>query len=88
MVKGTIVTAPDSDSGTVMFLSEDTPSEAYEVLTDAVYQAKNHEDWVQVDTEDIPAHTNIGVAEYDEDAETVTSLRIRTAVLEGYGHRA
>lgn len=88
MVKGTITTGPDPESGTVLFKSEDTPSYAYEVLTDAVLRAQDHPKWAQVDTEAIPPHTELGIAQYDEDSETVTMLRLRTEILKDYGHQA
>lgn len=86
MVTGKITTAPDAESETVMFEYEDTPSRAYMALTDAVVSAKFHPEWVQVDVGDIPPHTTLGVATYDEDAEEVTELSLRQSILEDYGH--
>lgn len=87
MVEGTITTAPDANSPTILFEGAETPSGAYSVLTDAVVSARFQDGWVQIDTEDIPPHTTIGEATYDEDSEKVTALSIREHILEEYGHQ-
>lgn len=88
MVTGKIATGPDAESSTIMFHGVDTPSMAYEHLTDAVYRAAFYEEWVQVDVEEIPPHTTIGRATFDEDAGKVTALEIDDDILREYGHLA
>lgn len=88
MAYGKLTTGPDADSGTILFHDTDTPSRAYEHLTDAVLRAAFHDEWVQVDVEAIPPHTVIGQATYDEDREEVTALEIDDAILRDYGHLA
>lgn len=83
---GKITTGPDSESETIMFASQDTPADAYMALTDAVVGAKFHDGWTQVDTEQIPRHTVVGTATY-EDGE-VTALELNEGILEEYGHSA
>lgn len=77
----------DSDSETILFRDE-TPSEAYEHLTDAVYSARFHDNYVQINIDKIPRGKNIGVAEYDENKESVTDLELENWVLDLFGVRA
>lgn len=87
MVTDTITTGPDNESETIMFAG-DTPSLAYEALTDAVYSAKFYREWVQIDIERIPPNTKIGSATYDEESGKISSLLIREEILEEFGHKA
>lgn len=88
MAHGKLTTGPDAESGTILFHNVDTPSRAYEHLTDAVLRAAFHEEWVQVDVESIPPHTVIGQATYDEEKEEVTALELNDGILREYGHLA
>lgn len=88
MVNGKLTTAPDAESSTIMFTGVDTPSGAYEHLTDAVYRAAFHEEWVQVDIDAIPPNTTIGRATFDEETGEVTALEIDDEILREYGHLA
>ena len=85
MVSGRITTNTDYASNTMMFKHEDTPSNAYSELTDAVLMAKFHDDYSQVDIDNLPRDTMIGEAEYDEEEEAVTNLELFDWVLEDFG---
>jgi len=85
MVSGNITTNTDYASNTMMFKREDTPSGAYSKLTDAVLTAKFHDDYSQVDIDNLPRDTMIGEAEYNEEEEAVTNLELFDWVLEDFG---
>lgn len=76
-----ITTAMDRNSDTILFQG-DTPSDAYEALTDAVYSARYHPDFVQINIENLPRDTVIGKATYDESTGKVTELHLERWLLE------
>jgi len=84
MVTAKITTNVDRMSDTIMFKGEDTPSNAYSKLTQAVYDAKGYDSISMIDIENLPVNTVIGTATYDTDTETVTDLDIRDWVIEEY----
>jgi len=85
MVEGYITTNTDYASNTMRFKHEETPSNAYSKLTDVVLNAEFHEDYSQIDIENLPRDTMIGEAEYDEEEEAVTNLELFDWVLDDFG---
>jgi hypothetical protein len=85
MINGQIKTNLDSISTTIMFHSIDTPSNAYEKLTDAVYRAHGYPDLVQIDIDSLPNGTVLGTATYDPDAEKVVELTLNKEIRSQYG---
>lgn len=86
MVTDELTTNLDNISDTIMFKSEDTPSNAYTKLTQAVYDAKGYDSVSMIDTENLPNDTVIGTATYDTSEEKVTDLQLKQWVLDDYGY--
>lgn len=84
IIEDEIVTSQDHDSETICF-RDYTPHRAYDKLTDAVYSALCHPDYVQININAIPPNTKIGTAKYDKDADSVIELSIDELILEDYG---
>jgi len=81
-IQDTIITSQDSET---ILCSDYTPEKAYDIITGAVYSARQQPDYIHINIEEIPPNTEIGKVKYQTNLDKIIELHIYDSILEEYG---